>query len=124
MRSVTSPTQPKSSLHCTGLLRVSGTSDMQTDWFDRGGCMMLSMSRRTADGGIQPSGARAEQDTHSANSIPLPAGSIRSVPPFKFPDPLQAMFDAFVVLVWLLFLGALIGSLPLAIVLMVIAKPN
>jgi hypothetical protein len=80
-------------------------------------------SRSASTGGTSADRLSREASTHFAIEFPLPSGSIRSpVTALKSLNLTQAVLDGLAVVFWFLFFAALIGSLPLAIGLMIFAK--
>jgi hypothetical protein len=80
-------------------------------------------SRSATTGGASADRLSREANTHFASEYPLPSGSIRSpVPALKALNLAQAVLDGLAVLFGLLFFAALIGSVPLAIGLLIFAK--
>lgn len=78
-------------------------------------------SRSATTGGSSADRLQREADTHFATEFPLPSGSIRSpVPALKSLNVTQALLDGLAVLVCFFFLCALVGSVPLAIALMIL----
>lgn len=81
------------------------------------------MTRPAATTGNHPLPASHGVTQYYANSIPLPAGSIiRPQPVLERGYVYQALLDVSALLINLLIIGALIGSLPLAILLMVLGS--
>ncbi|MFZ5713059.1 MAG: hypothetical protein ACOY3N_09485 [Bradyrhizobium sp.] len=65
--------------------------------------------------------SRGVTQYYAGNEIPLPSGSIRSpVPALKSLNVTQALLDGLAVIVCFFFLCALVGSVPLAIALMIL----
>jgi hypothetical protein len=80
-------------------------------------------SRTVTTGACPPSGSRGVTQYYADNEIPLPSGSIRSpVPALKALNLSQAILDGLAVLFLFLFFAALIGSVPLAVGLLIFAK--
>jgi hypothetical protein len=77
-------------------------------------------SRSATTGGASADRLSREASTHFATEYPLPSGSIRSpVSALKRSYLAQALIDVAALLVGLVFFIALVGSIPLAILLMV-----
>lgn len=74
-----------------------------------------------ADGGVQRGRSHGAHAIPAPSSIPLPSGSIHSpVAAFKSLNLAQAMLDGLAVIFGLFFFAALLGSLPLAVALMIL----
>jgi hypothetical protein len=80
-------------------------------------------SRSATTGGASADRLSREASTHFATEYPLPSGSIRSpVSALKSLNLTQAILDGLAVLFWFLFVAAMVGSIPLAIGLLIFAK--
>jgi hypothetical protein len=80
-------------------------------------------SRSATTGGASADRLSREANTHFATEFPLPSGSIRSpVGTLKSLNLTQAVLDGLAVLFGFLFVAAMVGSIPLAIGLLIFAK--